>query len=125
MFLCKRNRHRTLSFSHDIPIYQAVNRALDKFRHVNVKYIRIDFVLGAWASSPPLPLVVDFDQFKAATGPAYHTVGRNACYNTFEKAFNRTVKHWDADEFDIFIRTCDSLEEEGAAELYAILSTFQ
>lgn len=90
---------------------------------------------GVWASSPPLPSVVDFDQFKVATGAAYRTVGGDTCYNALESGFSTMHDLFDAGEFDLLTETfflCDPLEPEDAAhffslmaEIYAILPQFE
>ncbi|KAJ6641397.1 Thymus-specific serine protease [Pseudolycoriella hygida] len=90
---------------------------------------------GVWASSAPLPSVVDFDQFKVATGAAFRTVGGDSCYNALEAGFGRMHELFDAGEFDILTETfhlCDPLEPEDAAhffslmaEIYAILPQFE
>lgn len=90
---------------------------------------------GVWASSPPLPSIVDFDQFKAATGLAFRTVGGDVCYNALEAGFDTMHELWDAGELETLTEAffiCDPLEEEDAphffslmAELYSVLPQFE
>lgn len=91
--------------------------------------------IGVWASSPPLPSVVDFDGFKEATGAAYRSVGGDECYNALELGFDRMHELWDNGDFEELTQAffiCDPLEEEDAphffslmAELYSVLPQFE
>lgn len=92
-------------------------------------------LLGVWASSAPLPSIVDFDQFKEATGLAYRTVGGDACYEALEFGFDTMHDMVDAGQWDELTETfylCDPLEPEDVphffslmAEIYAILPQFE
>lgn len=91
-------------------------------------------ILGVWASSAPLPSIVDFDEFKEATGLAFRTVGGDSCYNALELGFVRMQEmvdagHWEhlTDAFYL----CDPLEPEDIplffsimAEIYATMPMF-
>lgn len=91
--------------------------------------------LGVWASSAPLPSIIDFDQFKVATGLAYRTVGGDECYDALELGFNRMHEMAFAGQFTELTEAfylCDPLEPEDLphffslmAELYAINPQFE
>lgn len=88
-----------------------------------------------WASSAPLPSIVDFDQFKVATGLAYRTVGGDSCYDNLALGFSRMHDLVYAEQWDLLTRTfhvCDPLEPEDVptffsliAEIYAIIPQFE
>lgn len=91
-------------------------------------------ISGVWASSAPLPSVVDFDQFKVATGAAFRTVGGDSCYNAIELGFDRIQDMVDDGQWeeltDAFF-LCDPLEPEDLphffsllAEMYALMPQF-
>ncbi|KAG4074042.1 hypothetical protein HA402_014247 [Bradysia odoriphaga] len=108
-------------------------KGVRRIHYVNTDYIAI--ILGVWASSPPLPSVVDFDGFKEATGAAYRSVGGDECYNALELGFDRMHELWDNGDFEELTQAffiCDPLEEEDAphffslmAELYSVLPQFE
>ncbi|XP_037043767.1 putative serine protease K12H4.7 isoform X3 [Bradysia coprophila] len=90
--------------------------------------------LGVWASSAPLESVVDFDQFKVATGAAFRNVGGDSCYDALELGFERMqdlVDDGDFEELSEAFFLCDTLEPEDLphffsiiAELYATMPQF-
>lgn len=90
--------------------------------------------LGVWASSAPLLSVVDFDQFKVATGAAFRNVGGDSCYDALELGFDRMQEMIDDEDFEELSEAfflCDTLEPEDLphffsiiAEVYALMPQF-
>ncbi|XP_037043766.1 putative serine protease K12H4.7 isoform X2 [Bradysia coprophila] len=81
--------------------------------------------LGVWASSAPLPSVVDFDQFKVATGAAFRNVGGDSCYDAMDLGFDRVQEMVDADQWDELTEAfylCDPLEPEDLPHLFSIVA---
>ncbi|XP_037043957.1 putative serine protease K12H4.7 [Bradysia coprophila] len=82
---------------------------------------------GVWASSAPLPSVVDFDGFKEATGAAYRAVGGDECYDALELGFDRMRALFDAEDFEELTETfylCDPLEEEDGPHFFSLMAEF-
>lgn len=80
-----------------------------------------------WASSAPLPSIVDFDEFKEATGLAYRTVGGDVCYNALELGFTRMLELFDAGDYETLTEEfflCDPFETEDAPMFFSVMAEF-
>jgi len=90
---------------------------------------------GVWASSAPLPSIVDFAEFKVGVGRAYRNVGGDSCYNSLQQGFDTIQEMIDDGAFDQVTELfylCDPLEPVDVpvffsimAEIYAIHPQFE
>lgn len=81
-------------------------------------------ITGVWASSAPLPSIVDFDQYKVAIGAAFRRVGGDSCYDALEAGFNATQDMIDAGqwtELSQYFNLCWDLGPEDVPHFFGIM----
>lgn len=81
-------------------------------------------VTGVWASSAPLPSIVDFDQYKVAIGAAFRRIGGDSCYNALEAGFNATQAMIDAEEWtevSQYFNLCWDLRPQDVPHFFGVM----
>ncbi|XP_037040838.1 putative serine protease K12H4.7 isoform X2 [Bradysia coprophila] len=84
-------------------------------------------VRGVWASSAPLPSIVDFDQYKVAIGAAFRRLGGDSCYNALEAGFSSTLEMIEAEEWEElseYFRLCWDLGPDDVPHFFGIMGEF-
>lgn len=81
-------------------------------------------IAGVWASSAPLPSVIDFDQYKVAIGAAFRRVGGDSCYNALEAGFASVEAMIDAGqwtEVSEYFNLCWDLGPEDVPHFFGVM----
>jgi len=69
---------------------------------------------GAWSSSAPMLVKVDFLEYKEVVGASIRSVGGEECYQRLSRAFNQAeqlISDESFDEFSTLFRTCDEMSD--------------
>lgn len=70
---------------------------------------------GAWASSAPMLVKVDFQEYKEVVGASIRSVGGEECYQRLSRAFSQAeqlIFDKKFEEFSKLFRTCDELSDD-------------
>lgn len=81
---------------------------------------------GAWASSAPMFVQVDYFQYKEVVGASIRSVGGEVCYQRLASAFSlaeRMFADRRFEEFSSTFRTCDVMTDENPYDIQIMFYT--